>query len=81
LERRKSDHKDLLAAIAAKDPEVLKRVGHQLKGNAATFGYSDLEQIGRLLEQCGLMGDFDCAHHAVEALGSWIYNQDRKAEP
>lgn len=80
LERRKSDLRELVTALETKNTEIFKKIGHQLKGNAATFGYNDLEQIGRLLEQCGQLEDFDCARHAVEAFRSWIYNQDRRAE-
>ena len=49
--RRRKDLEDCLSALEKRDPVVLQRVGHQMKGNALTFGFPELGQIGEELEK------------------------------
>jgi HPt (histidine-containing phosphotransfer) domain-containing protein len=51
LERRKQDYTDCLNAFLKSDFETFLRVGHQLKGNAASFGFDDLGVIATEMEQ------------------------------
>lgn len=51
LARRKVDHARLTSALAT--PQGLddfKTVGHQIKGNATSFGFDDLVSIGERME-------------------------------
>lgn len=57
LERRKTDFETCQKAIAENDFEVLARVGHQIKGNAATFGFDDLSAIAIQMEEGALKKD------------------------
>lgn len=59
LERRKTDFENCQKAIQEKDFEVLARVGHQIKGNAATFGFDDLSTVAIEMEQGALKKDID----------------------
>ena len=72
LERRKSDIESLKAALRSRSFEEFKRVGHQLKGNAASFGYNDLEKIAIQLELCGEREDFNEATRQLEAFQRWL---------
>ena len=72
LERRKTDIESLKAALRSRSFEEFKRVGHQLKGNAASFGYGDLEKIAVQLELCGERADVNEATRQVEAFEKWL---------
>lgn len=75
IERRRRDHADLANALAAGDFDVLYRVGHQLRGNAATFGYDSLTLLGERMEAASQARDRAEAEFCVEALGNWIREQ------
>lgn len=51
LNRRKSDFKVLADALSEKNVEPFKRIGHQLAGNARSYGFNELEDIGRQMEK------------------------------
>lgn len=57
IERRKTDLETCKSALKQKDFDSIARVGHQVKGNAATFGYDDLGEIAIDLEKCALKKD------------------------
>lgn len=48
--------------------ELGKKVGHQIKGNAATFEFPDLAELGRNLESVSQGQDAAAVHSAVQAL-------------
>ncbi len=52
LARRKVDHARLKEALAsAQGLDDFKVVGHQIKGNATSFGFDDLVAIGERMEK------------------------------
>lgn len=52
LARRKADHARLTASLASSQGvEDFKVVGHQIKGNATSFGFNDLVTIGEQMEK------------------------------
>jgi HPt (histidine-containing phosphotransfer) domain-containing protein len=77
IERRRQDLETLLKATETGRFEDFCRVGHQLKGNAASFGYAELEKIGIQLEQIGLAEDSSGAKRTLELLQSWLDSQPR----
>lgn len=50
IERRQSDLQSCLEAIQKNEFGTLERIGHQMKGNATSFGFDDLAVIGENLE-------------------------------
>lgn len=50
LTRRRQDLIDCWEAIRNGDFEQLERIGHQIRGNAVTFGYEHLGSIAEVLE-------------------------------
>lgn len=72
VERRRGDLTKLMDAATRADAEVFRRIGHQLKGNAATYGYPDLEAIGIRLEQVASFGPQSEADTLLKELGDWI---------
>ena len=51
VERRVLDLESLKKSLAAKEISEFHRIGHQLAGNALSYGFKDLEHIGRRMEQ------------------------------
>lgn len=50
LLRRQKDFVDCTEAFTLRDPAVFVRIGHQLKGNAQTFGFEALGELGTKME-------------------------------
>ncbi len=44
--RRDEDYKELVIALEKSDVSIFKKIGHQIKGNASSFGFDDLTLIG-----------------------------------
>ncbi len=72
LERRKKDVESLRAAVNSRSLEEFKRIGHQLKGNAASFGYSELEKVAVQLEVAGEHEDVLEATKQLENFERWL---------
>ena len=72
IERRKKDLESLRSALSARTFDEFKRIGHQLKGNAASFGYGDLEKVAIQMEQAGESEDLHEATRQVQAFEQWL---------
>jgi len=46
----------LQTALAAKDYDQARRLGHQLKGNGSPYGFPDVTLIGSAIEQAAAAG-------------------------
>ena len=57
IERRQSDLQSCLEAIQKSEFGTLERIGHQIKGNATSFGFDELATIGELLEDAAKKQD------------------------
>lgn len=72
LERRERDYKILVETLAAGDYSEFIKQGHQLKGNAATFGYDELAEVGKRMEIAGANSDPALAEACLDELRKWI---------
>ena len=71
LERRKQDVIASKEALSKQDYYFLERLGHQIKGNAITFGFDQLTNVAVAIEQAAkaknmtqlqeLVGQFETA--------------------
>jgi HPt (histidine-containing phosphotransfer) domain-containing protein len=61
---------ELRRGIAAGDTELLRRVGHQLKGSGGGYGYPALTEAGRALEDAVVVAGAvnDAVRSAAEEL-------------
>lgn len=50
IQRRKADIEECLKAIDAENFSFLEKIGHQVKGNAQSFGFDELSPLGIALE-------------------------------
>ena len=71
IERRQKDIESLREALTSKALDEFARIGHQLKGNASSFGYPDLEKIGIQLEQAGVKRDALEASRTLQMFEDW----------
>lgn len=72
IERRKADVETLRQALGKRTFDDFKRIGHQLKGNAATFGYADLERVAIQLEVAGDQQDHAEARRQFGLFEKWV---------
>ena len=72
IERRKKDIESLRSALSIGSFEEFKRIGHQLKGNAASFGYADLEKVAIQIEIAGENQDAGLAQVQLSQFEKWL---------
>lgn len=75
LQRREKDLRDCLLALQSSDFDVFVRIGHQLKGNAITFGFEPLSEIGERLESSGKQQDRQKMQKALNDFETYIKGQ------
>ena len=75
LERRRRDVDELASAAESSDPAPFVKVGHQLKGNAITFGYKELADLGVRMEEAGQQQNWEEAKACLASLRSWVESQ------
>ncbi|AFY01795.1 Hpt domain-containing protein [Bdellovibrio bacteriovorus] len=69
LRRRDAELESLLGMIVGAELfELGKKVGHQVKGNAATFEFNDLTDLGKRLEAACLAEDGQAVQSAAQEL-------------
>lgn len=66
LERRKQDVVASKEAISKLDYNFLERLGHQIKGNAITFGFDELTSIAVDIEQAAKAKNIEQLKDLVE---------------
>ena len=72
IDRRTKDEVMLTEALAAGNFEPFKVLGHQLKGNALSYGYPELGELGVKMESAGDEKNSASAQFCVEELKRWI---------
>jgi HPt (histidine-containing phosphotransfer) domain-containing protein len=77
IARRSENHQILSDALSKQSSSEFKMIGHQLKGNARTFGFVELEDLGIELEKIGESHDWNSATSLLHKLKAWI---DQKAK-
>ncbi|MFL5786045.1 MAG: Hpt domain-containing protein [Bacteriovoracaceae bacterium] len=75
FERRKRDLDECVQHLKSGDLTFIEKVGHQLKGNGDTFGYPELADIGKELEEAARVGDLQIAAKAVNKFSDWVNTQ------
>jgi HPt (histidine-containing phosphotransfer) domain-containing protein len=72
IERRIQDARDCREALNKGDFAVLLKVGHQVKGNAISFGFAELGEIAVQLEEFALKKDISSLKPILEKFESYI---------
>ena len=69
---RHKDIETLHSALEQSDFGVIERVGHNLKGTGAPYGFPEITEIGRSLERAGKDSDKGEARRHVERLANYL---------
>ena len=72
LAARRDEVGEMLELLAASDFERLAILGHNLKGNGAAYGFSDLSGIGAAMEQSAKDGDRGALGSQVAELKEYL---------
>ena len=72
MERRKKDLETCLLNLENENFTELEKVGHQLKGNGVTFGFTDLSEIGSHMEKAASHKDIEEIEQALKEFSSWV---------
>lgn len=79
LERRKADLRILEESFSIRDPTVIKRISHQLKGNALSYGFDELNDIVVRLEKAAMRADWPVVEESIEEFARWLERQENDA--
>lgn len=74
LERRKQDIIASKEALSKQDYSFLERLGHQVKGNAITFGFDELTNIAVAIEQAAKAKNITQLQTLVEQFEAAVNN-------
>jgi HPt (histidine-containing phosphotransfer) domain-containing protein len=72
LARRHQDATDCPSKIENQDWAYFERLGHQLKGNAPSYGFDDLQQIALKIELSARERDLLKLKSNIEEFQSWV---------
>lgn len=75
VKRRMGDLTDVDRALKIRDFEELKRVGHKIRGNAASFSFPELEKMAIELEAAASSRDFLKAFEVGHDFRKWLVQQ------
>jgi len=75
VENRKHDLELGWRSLKGNNSNELEKIGHQLKGNGATFGHPVLSTIGRKLETGAYQRDQATVEAALKDLTRWLHTQ------
>lgn len=73
IERRKRDLEECLASLELHKYDEIEKVGHQLKGNGATFGHPELSTIGKKMEMAAQGRDLETLEVALKEFSAWVH--------
>lgn len=73
--RREDDLNDLTKAVEKSDVSMFRKVGHQLKGNASSFGFDELLPISARMHNIDETNIAVDGPIIIEDLKKWITNQ------
>lgn len=72
IQRRKVDIEVLEKSISENSLEAFHRIGHQLSGNARSFGFPELESVGLRMEKLSSQALATEGLQLVAELSSWL---------
>lgn len=72
LENRKKELSELKTFLVAHDYPSIERVGHKLKGNAASYGFDELGLIGAQLETSAKNSDHSQTTHLIGEIETFL---------
>ncbi len=78
LSRRALDLEVVKSSVATNDIEAIHRIGHQLRGNASSYGFPDLELIGISMDELKAEDLKQKGPEIIAIFSQWISENLRK---
>lgn len=72
LKRRSNDLEDCLRALNQEEFKSIEKIGHQLKGNAETFGHIELNEIAIELEKAAKTENSKQVELLLRKFSNWL---------
>lgn len=72
IQRRKADIEVLEKSVSENSIEAFQRIGHQLSGNARSFGFPELEGLGLRMEKLSSQNLATEGIALIAELSSWL---------
>jgi signal transduction histidine kinase/HPt (histidine-containing phosphotransfer) domain-containing protein len=72
LTRRIEDLQSCLHALESSDYETIRSIAHRIKGSASTFGFPELSEIARALEQAVSTADSNVIRKSTTQFENWV---------
>jgi len=72
LENRLKDIEAIRAALAQGDYEAIRSIGHKLKGSGGGYGFDQITEIGRSMEDAAKIGHGEEILRQTETLKSYL---------
>jgi HPt (histidine-containing phosphotransfer) domain-containing protein len=72
LRKRRQAVPRILAIIAANDMGELRRIGHELKGTAGSYGFDELSRAGAALEEAAVTEDAERARDTANRIAAFL---------
>ncbi|MBF0614248.1 MAG: Hpt domain-containing protein [Magnetococcales bacterium] len=72
LENRSKDLEQLPRALVEGNFQVLRTLGHRMKGSGAGYGFDGITEIGRAIEEAAKQEDRAGVEQGIAALASYL---------
>lgn len=74
LKNRHKDIETLRSALAASDFEQLRQIGHRMKGVGNSYGFAEVSNIGKTIEDSAKAGNRETLDACVAAYAEYLAN-------
>jgi HPt (histidine-containing phosphotransfer) domain-containing protein len=81
LENRRRELDEIRGALDRGDFERLGRIGHRLRGNAKTYGFAELSELGTRLESAAEQRDGSESLKTFEAISAYVSSAEASSNP
>lgn len=72
LENRRKDIELIKKALEAEDWQEIKTIGHRMKGSGASYGFVDISQLGKAIEEAAHNQDKEKIKDATRELEKYL---------
>ncbi|MBF0260753.1 MAG: Hpt domain-containing protein [Magnetococcales bacterium] len=72
LENRRKDLEQMPQALASGDFNLLRTLGHRMKGSGAGYGFDAISEIGRAIEEAAKRDDPSGVEYGVAELAAYL---------
>ncbi len=72
LEKRRQDVPKLAQALATGDYETVRKLGHNLKGTGAGYGFQLISEVGGRIEEAAKLQDYATIHKSMNELTQYL---------